>query len=120
MSYLDELLDVVYVCAADIGVEEDRVAIAILPLYEIVEVGAHMFKRFWQPGSFLDGVYRKIDCGDSGIGERVDHPRTKQTRIGFKVDPKIFLCGVVHHFVHEVRAQERLATSRSQYAAGVV
>ena len=45
----DKLFDVVDIRAADIGVEENGIAVAILPLHQIVEIRAHVFESFWQP-----------------------------------------------------------------------
>src|SRR5215471_7931647 len=112
-----QLLDIFDVGSANICVEENGVAVAVLTPDEIVKVRAHMFESFWQARLLFDGINSEIDRGDSRIGEVVDHFRAQQASIGCEINPKILLCGVVNDFVHKIRTQKGLATGGSEHAA---
>src|SRR5262249_1651297 len=95
----DELLHVFDVGAADVGVEENGVAVAVLPTDEIGEIGADVFEGFRQAGLFGDGVDGEVNGGDAGVGEPVGNFGPEQTGVGGEIDPEIFFRGVINDLV---------------------
>src|SRR5262249_47988021 len=52
MGNLDQLLHVVNVGTANIGVEKNRVAVTVLPFHEVFEIRAYVFESLGQAGLF--------------------------------------------------------------------
>jgi len=86
MGNLDELLDVVDVGSAYVYVEENGVAVAVLPLDEVLKVGLHVFEGLWQARLFLYGVDGEVDRGDPGVGEAIKVNAVPATVIGVAAD----------------------------------
>ena len=51
------------------------------------------------------------------VGQTIGNFRTQQPRVCRQIHPETFFGGVVDDFVHEVRADERLAAGWSEHAA---
>src|SRR3974390_3214114 len=94
---LHKLFDVFNVCAANVGVEENRVTVAILSFYEIIKILMHMFQSLWQTGLLLNRINSEVDRGDSRVGEAIDYIGTKKAGIRCQVNPEIFLSRVVNN-----------------------
>ncbi len=99
------------IVAADIDVQETRVAVLVLLLHHVVEVGADGHHRLRQSAArhIVPCIDCEIDGRNAGIGDFVDHLRPQQTAIGGQVNPEPLLRGVIDDFVGEVWTQQRLA-----------
>ena len=112
-----QFLHVFNVGAADVGVEEHRVAMAVLPLHEMFEVFAHMLKGFGKPRLFFNRIHGEVDRSYAGVGETVCDFRTQKPSVRREVHPEIFLRRVVNNLVNEVWPDQRFTAGGGKHAA---
>ena len=113
-----ELFHVINVGAADVGIEKQGVAVAVLPPHKVVEVRTHVLEGFRESRLFLDRIDGEVDGGDPGVGQAVCYIRAQKSRIRGQINPEIFLRRIVHDLVNEIGAQQWLAARGSKHPAG--
>ena len=112
-------LDVLHVGAADVHVEEHRVAVAVL----LAAPGNRNsrgsgFSALGRPGFSSTASTAKLKVATPASPSRSITSGRSSRRIGGHVDPEALLGRVVDHLVDELRAQQRLAAHQRQHAAG--
>ncbi len=115
---LGKPLHVFEVVAADVDIEEDRLAVIVLPTDEIIKVLADGIECFGETMLLIHGVNGEVENCRSGISQLVDHLRAQQAPIGWYIDPKTLLHCVVNYLVNELRTKERL-TAHRELSVGV-
>jgi hypothetical protein len=76
---------------ANVDVQEDPVAVAVLFANQIIELLADGSKCIGQSLLDIHSIHGDVEGGDPCVRELVDDIRAEQPRVGGKVDPEVFL-----------------------------
>ena len=98
---LSQLPDILQVGARDVDAQEDGIAVAVLLLYQVVEVRPDGIERFGQAWFFADAVNGHVEGSDPGIREAIGHSRCQQASIGRKVEITALSRRVPDELFHE-------------------
>jgi hypothetical protein len=103
---LREQSDVLDVVPANIDVEEEQIAVFLLPLHKVSKLGFNVEEGLRESLPWCNAVYSEVDGSDSGFSNFVDKGFVQQVPVRGKVHEKSFFCSVPDHFEDKVFAKQ--------------
>src|SRR4030042_91920 len=103
---LCEQSDVLDVVPANIDVEEEQIAVFLLPLHKVSKLGFNVEEGLRESLPWCNAVYSEVDSSDSAFSNFVDKGFVQQVPVRGKIHEKSFFCSVPDHFEDKVFAKQ--------------